>query len=374
MHRYILAETVGPFLVGLFAFSLVVLLHRFARLADLVIAKGVPAALVGTLLLSLVPAFLEIALPSALLLALLLSLGRLGADAETTALRTAGIGMRGVALPVLVLSCGAFLASLLIAGRGIPWGHRSMQVVLARIVALRAGAAAEEHVFREIAPGILMFPDRVSSDGTRMSGVFLAQRAAGGDAYLVFAREGTFVPGDSAGRPPRLLLAEGEIHDGASGPRYRRASFRSMELLLPRTLSGEGGRGDPKGLGFGELLRKAREEAGTPGGASARYHFHRRLALAASCLSFGLLALPIGFTQRARGKSPAFAITIGLILFFYMFLAAAGAVETTAPRLMTLLVWLPNVLGTGIAAYILWRSEDRMFLSPFRGRAGAPRR
>ncbi|NNG46037.1 MAG: LPS export ABC transporter permease LptF, partial [Deltaproteobacteria bacterium] len=42
IHRYILAEIWGPYLITLFTFTLVTLLHRFSRLADLVVAKGVP--------------------------------------------------------------------------------------------------------------------------------------------------------------------------------------------------------------------------------------------------------------------------------------------------------------------------------------------
>src|SRR3970040_167940 len=103
IHKYVLAESAAPFLIGLFTFTLVVLLHRFARIADLVIAQGVPLSFAGNLLLSMFPAFLEITLPAALLLAVLLALGRLAADSETAALQSAGVGMRGVAFPLLLL-------------------------------------------------------------------------------------------------------------------------------------------------------------------------------------------------------------------------------------------------------------------------------
>ena len=49
-RKYLLAEMAGPFLLGLGSFTLVVLLHRFSRLADMVIARGVPVRLVGRLL------------------------------------------------------------------------------------------------------------------------------------------------------------------------------------------------------------------------------------------------------------------------------------------------------------------------------------
>lgn len=191
IHKYVLAESVGPFLIGLFTFTLVVLLHRFARLADLVIAKGVPAGLVGRLLLSLFPTFLEITLPAALLLAVLLGLGRLASDSETTALCTAGIGMRGLAAPILALSGAAFLASLFVAWSGIPWGTRQLQETIAQIISIRAGAGATEHTFQEVIPGVLLYPDQVSGDGTRMSGILLSQRVEGQDPLLVFAGGGS---------------------------------------------------------------------------------------------------------------------------------------------------------------------------------------
>jgi lipopolysaccharide export system permease protein len=364
IHKYVLAESGAPFLIGLFTFTLVVLLHRFARLADLVIAKGVPISFVGKLLLSLFPTFLEITLPAALLLAVLLALGRLAADSESAALQSAGVGMRGVALPVILLSGGTFLASLIIGWSGIPWGTRQMQEIMSRIIALRAGAGASEHVFQEIAPGVLIFPDRVSADGARMTGVLLSRSVEGKDPILVFAKEGEFSP-EGGARVVRLHLSDGTIHheDAAAGV-YRAASFHGMYFMLPLELAGAGDSEDPKRLTLPELSSRSAALGNTAKGASYRYHFHRRLSLASSCLAFGLFAIPLGLFQRARGKSPAFAITVALIVFYYLFLAAGGAMEARAPGAMVLLIWAPNAIVLGAALWILWRSESRMISLP----------
>ena len=369
VHKYVLAESAGPFLIGLFTFTLVVLLQRFSRLADLVIAKGVPLSLVGRLLLSLFPSFLEITLPAALLLAVLLALGRLAADSETTALQAAGVGMRGVALPIVLLSGGTFLASLYIGWNGIPWGTRQMQDTLARILSVRAGAGASEHIFQEIAPGVLLFPDRVSADGRRMNGVLLSQQVAAKDPLLVFAKEGEFTPENDT-RAVRLHLLDGTIHhEDPAGGVYRIAAFRRMDFLLPLGLVGAGDREDPRSLTLPELSRRSAALGNEGMGPSFRYHFHRRLSLAASCLAFGMFAMPLGMLQRARGKSPAFAITVALVVFYYLFLAAGGSLEARAPAAMVLLIWAPNAIVLGFALWILGRSETRMISLPaFLGR------
>lgn len=364
VQRYILAEICGPFLLALFTFTLLMVLQRSSRLADLVVAKGVPAPLVGKLLLSLLPLFLEITLPAALLLSVLLALGRLGADSETTALCSAGVGMRGMILPVLLLSIGTALANLFIGWAGIPWGQRTLAESIARIVSARAGAGVEEHVFREVAPGVLLFPDRVSPEGTGMTGIMLSQAVEGQDPLLVFAREGTFLP-ESVETPVSLILTDGTIHhEDKRADAYRMASFRKMEFRLPRRTVGADGGDGPRNLTLPELARKISETQGTESAATYRYHFHRRLSLAGSCLAFGLLAIPLGHSRRARGKSPSLALTLVIILFYYIFLSAAGSLKSFSPALTTAILWVPNVAGLAAACWLLWRSETRLILLP----------
>src|SRR5512139_1374268 len=248
IHKYIMAEIYAPYLIGLFTFTLVILLQRFSRLADLIVAKGVPAHLVGRLLLSLFPSFLEITLPAALLLAVLLAMGRFGADSETMAVFTAGIGMRGVVPPVLAVSVVTFLFSLFIAWEGIPWGQRELSATLSRIVAVRTGAGASEHVFTEIAPDVLLYPDRVTADGTKMFGILLSQRVPEREPVLVLSRYGEFAAqGDESG--VGLTLHDGAIHheDETTGI-YRMASFRTMEFQLHRDAIASGRADDARSM------------------------------------------------------------------------------------------------------------------------------
>ncbi len=363
-RKYLLAELSGPFLLGLGSFSLVVLLHRFSRVADLVIGRGVPPRLVGGLLLALFPPFLELTLPAAFLLAVLLGLGRFTADSETAALASSGVGMRGVAVPVLLAGGIVFSAALLVGWHGIPWGYKETQRLLARIVAERAGAGATEHVFREVTPDTLVYPDRVSADGQRMDGVFLSFRPAGDEPLLVFAREGRFDPAGKGG-VVSLGLEEGTIHSDQPGKRaYRLASFREMTFRFPLEIPDALGADDPRGMTIPELFRKVAAGGGAARKAGYRYHFHKRLSLAVSCLSFGLLAVPLGMAQRARGKSSAFAVTMVLVLAYYVFMTAAGVMESRVPAAMVALFWAPNVLGLSLAAWIVWRSERSLATLP----------
>lgn len=272
--------------------------------------------------------------------------------------------MRGLLFPVLLLCSVTFFAALYIGWAGIPWGHRKLEATVARIVSLRAGAAAEEHLFREVAPGLLLYPDRVSADGTTMTGVMLSQFVEGQDPLIVFAREGAFLPEDPQ-NPLGFVLSSGTIHqEDRKADVYRIAAFETMDFRLPRETAGPGESQSPQRLTLPQLWARIAETGGTGRFATYRYHFHRRLSLAASCLAFGLLAIPLGISQRARGKSPALALTILVILFYYLFLAAGGALETAMPGVMEALLWAPNVIGILLAVWFLARSETKLVLPP----------
>ena len=354
----------GPFLLGLGAFTLVVLLQRFTLLADLVIARGVPVGLVGRLLLSLFPSFFEITLPASLLLAVLLALGRLSADSETTALSGAGMGMRSVAIPVLITCAIVFSASLLVAWKGLAWGNRESQRILARILAERASVGATEHVFREIAPDVVIYPDQVSADGRRMEGVFLSFRPPDGNTLFVFAREGRFLEAgeeEAAG----IELSDGTIHgDKSASNAYRVASFGRMVFHVPVEANEVTIASEPKGMTLPQLAEKIEETGKAAPNARYRFYFHRRLSIAFSCITFGLLAIPLGMSQRARGKSSSFGKTLAMILVYYAFIAGAEMLEKSTPKIMIAVFWMPNVLGILLAIWILYRSEQSVELLP----------
>jgi lipopolysaccharide export LptBFGC system permease protein LptF len=137
-----------------------------------------------------------------------------------------------------------------------------------------------------------------------------------------------------------------------------------MTFRIPLEASSIHGRNDPKGMTLPELSRKIDATGGREANASYRYHFHRRLSLAVCCLSFGLLAIPLGFSLRSRGKSSAVGITVAMFLVYYLFVAAAGVVEKRSGPGLIALLWAPNALGLSLAVWILWRSEHHVTLFP----------
>ena len=77
LDRYVWKELGPPFAIGVGVFTFFLFIDRIYQLTDLVITKNVPFHLVLSLLLFMLPAFLSLTLPMALLVAVLLVCGRL---------------------------------------------------------------------------------------------------------------------------------------------------------------------------------------------------------------------------------------------------------------------------------------------------------
>ena len=92
IDRYVLRELLAPFWLSGALFTFFLFIDRIYNLTDLVITKGVPLHLVMQLLVFMMPSFLALTLPMALLVAVLFAGGRLAGDLEVVAFQASGVG------------------------------------------------------------------------------------------------------------------------------------------------------------------------------------------------------------------------------------------------------------------------------------------
>lgn len=82
LSLYIVSTILTPFLLGLMAFTFVLLTARILKLVELLVTRGVPLLQIGKLFTLILPTFLEMTLPMALLLGILIGLAELSSDHE----------------------------------------------------------------------------------------------------------------------------------------------------------------------------------------------------------------------------------------------------------------------------------------------------
>src|SRR3954465_3620151 len=119
--------------VGLFAFVLM-LGNAVKDLLGYVLAEQLPIPVFGRLVLLLVPFMISYALPLGILTGVLLTLGRLSADSEITAMRATGLSLTRIARPVFLLGALGAALGLYINFESMPWARVEYHQQLAAAV------------------------------------------------------------------------------------------------------------------------------------------------------------------------------------------------------------------------------------------------
>jgi len=145
LDRYVVRETVAPFLMALAVFTFLFAVRPMMDNAQALLTKGVPVGTVIYLLANLLPQALGITLPMALLIGLLMALGRLSADRETVAFLACGVSLWRLVRPALLMSAAVGLATLWVMIDGIPAGNKAFVQVTTNLIAERSA--------QEIKPG-----------------------------------------------------------------------------------------------------------------------------------------------------------------------------------------------------------------------------
>lgn len=106
----------APLGMGLVVFTFIILIGRIFQLTDVLLNSNVPGRLAGELIALLLPGIFSITIPMAVLVAILLGIGRLAADREILAIRTTGVNLMHICIPVLLLAA-ALAAALIVANQ-----------------------------------------------------------------------------------------------------------------------------------------------------------------------------------------------------------------------------------------------------------------
>src|SRR5215470_15890787 len=113
LDRYIVREIFRHAFLGLVVFTFVFFVPQLVRLMSLSVRHSGSGRQIIELFLCIFPGVLAFTIPMAVLIGVLLGLGRMSADSEIIALTALGIGRTRILLPVGVLALTGALVTLL---------------------------------------------------------------------------------------------------------------------------------------------------------------------------------------------------------------------------------------------------------------------
>lgn len=366
IDRYVVREVVPPFLAGLLLVAFALLADQVLLLAELFIAKRVPFAEALGLIAGLIPSILVFALPMAVLMGVLGGLARLSADSEIVAFRSLGIGPARLARPVALFGLAVFLLTLPLALWLAPRANAAWVRSMADSVIGRAPLDVRPLEFDETLPGTVLLV-RAVEDGGRWRDVFVYLGADPARPRLVLARSGSvrLYPGE---RRAVLALDHGTAYawpaSGAGADTVTAFERLEEEIDVAGLFAAASREKGVREKDLGELVRDLRAlEAGPAPPAPSRparahrVEIHKKFALAAACLVFALLGLPLGVLTGRAGRTGGFTLGLAVILVFYALLMA-GENASMAGRLSPVAaMWGPNALFAAAGVLLLMRAR-----------------
>jgi lipopolysaccharide export LptBFGC system permease protein LptF len=212
LDRYIVREVFRHAALGLIVFTFVFFVPQLIRLMELFVRHSGSGTQILKLFLCIFPAVFTFTIPMAVLIGVLLGLGRMSADSEIIALTALGIGRRRILLPVGVMAVGGLLVSLAMTLWLSPLALRTFRATEATLIASQISFQVQPRVFDERFPQLILYISDVAASGTQWHGVFLADTSGEGGSRLTLAERAIVIPEPSQGKL-ELHLQGGSTHE-----------------------------------------------------------------------------------------------------------------------------------------------------------------
>ena len=340
------------------------------RLTKLFVQKGVSPFYLAELIFYMMPVMVVLALPMAVLVAILLALGRFSTDNEIIAMKAHGIAFHQLMLPLLVVTLILSFVNLALMDYALPRANLAYASLRRDIQKHNPAFVLEEAtVMKELErEGKLWMYESTDTESGRMQNVKIWDSIWSGRPRFSHAQEATLA---FEGGRAMLTLYDGLTYEPtANNPdEFRVTEFQQQQLALQMTEDlkrGEFQNQTPRSMSVAQLkvfvgtLRSALKTSTNPDHTLQKLRFaeveyHKKFSIPFACLALGLIGIPLGLMVKRSGKMIGFGIGLAVIVIYYLLLQAgqtAGVDDVLHPMFA---MWLPNiVVGTFGIALSLW--------------------
>ncbi len=360
ISRSILRELAGPFLLGFAAYTFILLIRTILFLADFAVRRSASFLDVAKLAALSLPWMVVLTIPMAFLLAVLVGLGRLGADSELIALRSCGVGPASLYRPVVACAALLSLAVLFLYNVVLPPANATLERSMTRLAATSIVNVVAPRTFREPRPGVTFFFDRVSPDGKAFEGIFLVlgEATEAPNRVVVARRGGLSLEGDQLW----LDLYGSTVHelDPEDPSRYRISRNDAQRLLLAGEFGNPPNTRATSDRGLrSQSLRQLWSTAHSHSRAETRrlawVEIHKKFSIPFACVAFALIGIPLADSFRRGGRGASFALSLAILVVYYVLLTSGETWAQEGRVSPGIAMWSANGLLVALGAMAaLW--------------------
>jgi lipopolysaccharide export system permease protein len=236
LQRYILREHIAPFFFALFIITFLLIIEFVPKIVDQVIDNDISVWVVLELIGLNLAWMLALSVPMSVLVATLMAFGRLTSDFEITAIKSSGINLLHLLIPLLIAASILTGVMIWFSDAILPDLNRRARILSGDISAMRPTLVFRSGVFITEVPGYLVQLDHVDHATSRVEGVRITETKNPTKPRLIIAEYG-FLKAMDNGRNLQFTLYNGEVHslDLENPANYRKVDFANQVINIGGT-------------------------------------------------------------------------------------------------------------------------------------------
>lgn len=171
IHKYVLREHVGPLTFALSALTSLLLLNYVAKQFGNLVGKGLPMSVIGQFVYLSLPFTVAMTLPMSVLVATLYAFSRLAAENEITALKSTGVSLIRLLVPVLLSAAVLSVGMIAFNDQVLPAANHRLRTLQTDIARKKPTFGLREQVLNEVVPNQFVLRTRHLDTDNRMRDV-----------------------------------------------------------------------------------------------------------------------------------------------------------------------------------------------------------
>lgn len=358
LDRYIFREVFFSAVFGICAFSAVFIgSGTLFKIARYITDYGASFSSVVKIFVYGLPGIIMWTFPMSMLLATLLTFGRLSSSSEITAMKSCGISFGRIAAPAILLGFIASGCSILFNEHVVPWANSASNDVFYYEIQGNTEMRSQDHIIVKEIVGDkiqrLVYAREYRASDETLQGVTMQE----------FNEEGKVTHVENANyaewKNDNWIMHEGMIYDISDDERTRTMRFERQILPVkanPRQIVRE--QKKPEELTMKELKAQIQiMQTQYVNTAKLETELYQRISVPMASLIFALIGVPLGLQPTRNSSSMGFALSVIIIFIYYAVMTLSNAFARGGILDPMFAVWIPNIIGLFFGAFLIYRAS-----------------